>query len=377
MQFTRCLGGKAGRMHSPNRTSEMKKRIFFSAVIIAALVFIGVPVSYGQAGLTPDTEVETEKLGQTGMKFLSTSVDARASAIGSAMTAELTGSSTSMFYNPAGMGFMHGRMHAAAASMSFIADIAYTQASIAFRPSLGANYGVVGVSLVSVDYGEFIHTIRANNDDGFVQNGTYSPTSMALGLGYARSFGDRFSAGANIKLVFQDFGTGFATSQNFDTGAIETTEDYSAQAVAFDFGIVYATGFESLVIGMSARNFAGEQTYVRERFELPLTFQIGMSMNLVDLTTIDPDMHSIRLHVDAQRPRDFSEHVRFGIEYTFMDIVSLRGGFEQLGVSEEQGFSAGAGLRYEFGGFRVGADYAYTEFGVFGAINRIGLQIGL
>lgn len=356
----------------------MKKYTIFSTTLtIAVLVLSSVSISYGQAGLTPDTEVETDKRAQTGMKFLSVSVDARASAIGSAMTAELSGSSVSMFYNPASMGFMPGRMSAAAASISYIADIGYTQASIAFRPGSSANYGVVGVSIVSVDYGDFIRTVRANNDDGFIETGTYSPTAMAVGLGYARSFGDRFSAGANIKLAFQDFGTGFATSQNFDSGVIATTEDYSTRTVAYDFGIVYATGFESLVIGMSARNFAQEQIYVRERFELPLTFQIGMSMNLIDLTSINPDMHSIQLHVDAQRPRDFSEHIRFGMEYTFMDMVSLRGGFEQLGASEEQGFSAGAGLRYAFGGFNVGADYAYTDFGELGTVNRVGLQIGL
>ena len=92
--------------------------------------------------------------------------------------------------------------------MSFITDIAYTQASIAFRPSSVRNLGVVGLSLVSVDYGQFIRTVRAGNEDGFIETGTYSPTAMAVGLGYARSFGDRFSAGGNIKLVFQDFGTG-------------------------------------------------------------------------------------------------------------------------------------------------------------------------
>ncbi len=355
----------------------MKKYTHFSLVAFVALLSFSVSMSYGQAGLTPDTEVETDKRGQTGMKFLSASVDARASAIGSAMTAELSGSSISMFYNPGSMGFMAGRMHASAASMSWIADIAYTQASIAFRPSTNTNFGVVGLSLTAVDYGDFNHTIRANNDDGFIENGTYTPTAMSVGLGYARSFGDRFSAGANVKLVIQDIGSGFATSQNFESGVIQTTEDYNAQAVAFDFGIVYATGFESLVIGMSARNFAGEQTYVRERFELPLTFQIGMSMNLVDLTSMNPDMHSIQLHVDAQRPRDFAEHVRFGVEYTFMEIVSLRGGFEQLAVSEEQGFSAGAGLKYGFGSVNFGADYAYTNFGTFGPVNRIGIQFGL
>ena len=100
-------------------------------------------------------------------------------------------------------------------------------------------------------------------------------------------------------------------------------------------------------------------------------------MNLMDFAAVNPDVHSLQLHVDAQRPRDFAEHIRFGAEYTFMDIVSLRGGFEQLGVSEEQGFSAGAGLRYGFGNMNVGADFSYTQFGVFGGVNRIGIQIGM
>ncbi|MDE2731876.1 MAG: PorV/PorQ family protein [Bacteroidota bacterium] len=351
----------------------MNKRYVFLTLAILVLP----AVAYGQSGLTPDTDVTTQKRAQTGMKFLSTSVDARASALGSALTAEMVGSSSSMFYNPASMAFMPGRFHASAGMLSWIADISYNQASVAFRPGGSTNYGVVGVSFVGVDYGDFIGTVRANNEAGFVETGSYTPSAMAVGLGYARSFGDRFSAGGNLKLVFQNLGDGFATSQNFETGVVATTESYEANTVAYDFGIVYATGFESLVIGMSARNFAQELTYVRERFELPLTFQIGVSMDVVDLTSLDPDMHALQLHVDAQRPRDFSEHLRFGLEYTFMGIVSLRGGFEQAGVSEEQGLSAGAGLQYTFGGFDVGANYTFTDFGVFGSVSRIGIQVGM
>ena len=114
----------------------MNKRFFFSTLTLALLLAAGTSVhAFGQAaGLTPDTEVETEKIGQTGMKFLSTSVDARATAIGSALTAEMQGSSVSMFYNPASMAFMDGRVHAAVGNVGFIADIAYNQGSIAFRP---------------------------------------------------------------------------------------------------------------------------------------------------------------------------------------------------------------------------------------------------
>jgi len=352
----------------------MKKRFYTNTLLlIAALVL--VPSAFGQAGLTPDTEVETEKRAQTVMKFLITSVDARASALGSALTAEFSGSSVSMFYNPASMAFMEGQGHASLGITEFIADINYNIASAAYRPG-GGNYGVFGLSVTSVDYGDFIGTIRADNEQGFIETGSYSPSALAIGIGYARSFSDRFAAGAHIKYVSQDIGDGFVTSQDFASGSVISSESYSQSTIAVDFGIVYATGFRSLVIAMSARNFSQELTYVRENFELPLTFQIGVAMNLMDFTNMNTDTHSLMLHLDAQRPRDFVEHLRFGLEYTFMNIISLRGGFEQLGLDEEQGVSLGAGLQYELSNIRFGADYAYTDFGLFGNLNRIAIQVG-
>ncbi len=359
------------------------KRRYYANTLTFLLTFALTTTVLAQQTVTPGTDVETKKRAQTGMKFLSTSVDARATAIGGAMTAEIEGSSVSLFYNPASMAGMQGTFHANAGVLSFITDINYNILSLAYRPK-GANYGVFGLSVINVDYGNFIGTIRANNEQGFVETGTYGPTALAIGFGYARSFSDRFSAGAQVKYAYQNIGDGFVTSQDFDaqsgstfnSGAVISTDNYSKSTIAFDFGVVYATGFRSLVIAMSARNFSRELTYVRERFELPLTFQIGASFNLMDFTSLNPDVHSLNLHVDAQRPRDFEEHVKFGLEYTFMDIVSLRGGFEQT-VSEEEGISLGAGLRYGFANIRFGADYAYTDWGLFGDVHRVGVQVGL
>jgi len=356
----------------------MNKRYFATSLALVILLAF-VPSASAQQGLTPDTEVTTDKLAQAGMKFLSMSVDPRAAAIGSALTADFVGSSTSMFYNPASMAFMPGTFSASGGVLQFIADINYTQASVAFKPGSG-RLGVIGVSIVAVDNGVLKGTVRANNDFGFVDTGDYSPSQLAVGLGYARSFGDYFSAGANIKIAFEDLANGleggFVTSQVFDTGQVLATDSYAQRTMAFDFGVLYATGFRSLTIAMMARNFAPEQTYVRERFELPLTFQIGAAMNLVDFTSLNPDMHRLQLHVDAQRPRDFREHLRFGLEYTLMGMASVRGGFEQAVVSEEQGFSAGAGIKLALGPASFGADYAYTDFGLFGAVHRIGMNIG-
>ena len=347
-------------------------------IIIFALALASS--AFAQEIVSPDTNVETNKRAQTGMKFLSTSVDARAASLGGALTAETRGSSTALFYNPASMALMEGTFHASAGQLKFIADIDYNIASLAFKPS-GGNYGTFGLSFIAVDYGQFIGTIRADNERGFIETGNYSPTALAVGVGYARSFTDRFSVGAQIKYASQDLDGNFATSTTTGSevtniGEIATTESYSLNTMAVDFGVLYKTGFNTLVIAMSARNFAPELSYVRENFELPLTFQLGAQVDVIDFTSLNPDQHSFVLHVDAQRPRDFNEHVQFGAEYTFANLLSIRGGMEQAGLDEEKGFSAGAGIHLDVQNFTIGADYAYTDFGIFDEVQRISLQIG-
>lgn len=347
------------------------KRCFLTPTLILLVALCLSPEVYAQ-DVTPGTEVETEKRAQTGFKFLSTSIDARASALGSAMTAEMSGSSVAMFYNPASMAGMEGQFHLNAAQTQFITDINYNIASVSFSPQ-GGQLGVFGLSLMSVDYGDFIGTVRADNAQGFEETGAFSPTALAIGVGYARMVTDRFAVGGHVKYALQDLGS-FAI--NREGGAL-VNQDFDTSTMAFDFGVVYNTGFKSLTLGFVARNFSRELTYVRETFELPLTLQFGVSMNLLDFTSMNPDMHQLRANVDVQRPRDFSEHARFGLEYTFMDLLSLRSGFEQAGQGEEQGLSLGAGIHHTVNNIRIGADYAYTDFGIFGSLNRIALQIGL
>ncbi|MGI9173725.1 MAG: PorV/PorQ family protein [Rhodothermales bacterium] len=345
---------------------------YFNRTLVAAGLCLSLSLS-AMAQDSPD-DVETQKRGQTGMKFLSTSVDARTAAIGSAVTAETEGSSVSLFYNPASMAGMPGMFHVGFGRTDFIASFGYNNLSLAFRPS-GANYGVFGLSFVNVDYGDFFQTVRAENAEGFEELGTYSPQAFAAGLGYARSLTDRFSIGAHVKYVKQDLGS--HAIQRSESGDL-TMRDYAVSTAAVDFGILYRTGFRSMIIAMSTRNFSQELTYVRENFELPLSFQIGVAMDVLDLMGSAAAAHALNLKVDATRPRDFTEHFKFGAEYVFAPIetasLALRAGLGQ--DAEEEGISLGAGLGYDMGSFRAAIDYAYTDFGVFGSLNRFALQIG-
>jgi hypothetical protein len=356
------------------------KRSIATTCFLVAIGLLTAPSTFAQIP-GPETEVETVKRGQTGFKFLSASVDARATAMGGAVTSSTVGSSSAMFYNPASMARIDGDFSAGVGIMNYLVDIKYNAASVAYRPA-GGNYGVIGLSLVNVDYGDFFGTVRADNEQGFIDTGAYTPTALAIGVGYARSFTDRFSIGAHVKYAKQDLGS-FAKARTDDgatslgDGTSATVEDYGLNTIAVDFGVLYDTGFESLTIAMSTRNFSRELVYERERFELPLTFQIGVSMDVMDLTSMDPNMHSFMVSVDAQRPRDFTEHVKVGGEYTLMNILSLRGGMGRAFVGEdsEESFSVGAGLKYSASGIGFGVDYAYTDFGVFDAIQRFAVNV--
>ena len=125
---------------------------------------------------------------------------------------------------------------------------------------------------------------------------------------------------------------------------------------------------------MSVRNFASEVAYDSEETELPLTFRIGLSMDLMDLTNVDTDVHSFILAVDANRPRDYYEQLMFGGEYTFMNRFSLRGGY--VFPADESNLSFGAGIRQPIGDSSIQVDYSYTAFGIFENVQRLGVKFG-
>ena len=312
------------------------------------------------------------KLAQTGLKFLSVEGDARASAIGGAVTAMEYGSNA-MFYNPAGMAAQSKLVNINFGNTQWIADINYLHLSASVAPFDG-DFGVFGVSIASVDYGEFKRTIRVSGDggaDGYVDLGTYKPAALAVGIGYAKQISEKFSVGGNVKYVYQDLSGGHVVAVNNDGSY--SKKGFDINVMAFDFGILYKTGFKSLNFGMSLRNFSQEIEYIEESFQLPLTFKIGLSMNVLDLFEGFGEDHRFTVAVDASHPRDYKEQVHLGAEYTFMNTFSLRAGY--VAPTDEQGITAGAGLKKELVGVLLTLDYSYLDFGVFDNVHRFTIGI--
>jgi len=219
-----------------------------------------------------DGDLGTDKLAQTGMKFLSFSPDARAAALGDAVTAK-TGGASSLFYNPAGMARLEG-MNLSAGQANWIAGITYNAVSVAYA----SDAGVFGVSVMNVDYGEIQGTIRSTNTAGYTDTEMFTPTANVVGLGYAIAPTDRFSVGGQVKFVNEKLGNAYLETG----GSVEGIETLDMDAVAYDFGLMYQMNWKNLMIAMSARNFSESLKYSEEAFELPLTFRMGVAGDLME-----------------------------------------------------------------------------------------------
>jgi hypothetical protein len=311
-----------------------------------------------------------KKRAQTSMKFLSVSPSAMASSMSDAVTSIDMGAYSAL-YNPASMANIEGNYAATVGVVQWIADINHNSAAIVFKPANG-RFGVFGVNAISVDYGDIISTVvDESNELGYSDVGFINPTALAIGLSYANAITDQFSVGANFRYSEQDLG---AVALSTASSGGYNFESFKASTNLLDFGILYKTGFESLQFGMALRNFSPEIKYDTETSELPLTFKIGVSMDVFDLTNLDKDVHSLLVSIDANRPRDFDEQLLFGFQYTFVDRFMIRGGHGF--PKDEEGFSLGMGIKQPLGGLTLSVDYSYTAFGVFGEVNRFGAQIG-
>lgn len=307
---------------------------------------------------------ENKKLAQTSFQFLSVISDARAAAMAEAMASLQIGSSA-LFFNPAGMANMTQFIDLTASTNQWIADITHNSFSLALSPASG-KYGVFGFSLQSVDYGKFYGTrVDKSTDLGYVDTDIFELTSMAIGMGYAKQLTDRFSVGGQVRWVRQDLGASMIPVISTEQDTSMKQVDNALTPLAFDFGTQFRTGFKSLVFGMSVRNFSKEIKYVEEGFQLPLVFNLGISMNLLDFMEGAPLDQTLYFSIDASHYRDHPEQIKLGLDYQILNVLSLRSGY--ISNNDESGFSMGLGVSY----LGLAFDYSYTPFGVFDKVQRM------
>jgi len=310
-----------------------------------------------------------KKLAQTGFQFLKITPDARGAGMGEAMTT-INGDAASLFYNPAGMARQQKLFDIQLSQNQWIADISHNGLAISMAPSHG-RFGIIGLSLQSVDYGEIQGTMVSDNDLGYIDTKIHTPQGMVIGLGYARALSDKFAVGGQTKLAYQNLGSSVVP----DNDSTYTIVNNVTHVIAYDFGTSLNTGWNDLTFGMSIRNFSPETKFETEGFELPLTFRLGISLECINLIGLDSDKHGLRFGIDAIHPRDYSERINAGFEYSLRNFLLIRSGY--MFNYDQRGLTAGFGINKNLGRTHLSVDYAYTPFGIFDNVQRLTFRISI
>lgn len=328
------------------KNSRASVQLFIATLILASLAYSS-----------------EKKLAQTGFQFLSVITDARAAAMAGAVTTVEMGSG-SLFFNPAGMARTSGFIDITASQNYWIADITHNSATVALNPFKN-RYGVLGLSLQYVDYGKMQGTLASFNEQGYTDTEIYNPTAFAIGIGYALSLSNQFSVGGQVKYAGQQLGRSIIAFEKTDSVGVKKNRAF---ATAFDFGTIFKTGFKSLVFGMSIRNFSNEIAFEEENFQLPLTFSMGIFMNVFDFFPGFGSNQTLYTSIDAAHPRSYPEYINLGIEYGLNRILFFRYGLMQN--RDERASNFGVGIQYA----GLAVDYAYTPFGIFDEVQRFTIR---
>lgn len=323
--------------------------------IFPALILIFSLLSTGNAQTVA-------KRGTTAANFLEIAVGAPAMGMGGAFVS-VANDASSLYWNVAGIANAV-KYEALITHTDWIAETKFDFAGLVLP--LG-EFGTLGFSFTSLSMDDMkVTTVEKPEGTGEY----FSAGDIAVGISYARNLTDRFSIGLTAKYVQQSIW------------------HMNASAIAIDAGTLFRTDlFGGMIIGASMSNFGTSMQlegrdaryYIRvddskegsndqipvnielDSWELPLTFQIGVSTYAVNT-----EDYKLRVAVDAIHPNNDFESVNVGGEFTFMDFIVLRGGYQNLFLQDsEGGLSLGLGVNSKmlFSEAYVNFDYAYRDFG--------------
>jgi opacity protein-like surface antigen len=336
----------------------MKTKIFVTGIVLSFIFSSGLCAQ--------------SKVGTTAAQFLGISVGARATGLGGAF-GSIADDASALYWNPAGISRL-GRSEFSISHTQWLVNTNFNWAGISL--ALDRNNSI-GVHFTQLDYGEDIVTTI---DEPMGTGDRWSAMDIAVGVSYARNLTDRFSIGGTAKYINQRIWS------------------ESASAFALDIGMLFITNFNDMKLGVSISNFGtemrmdGKNLSIRYRldpdsfgsndaipgrlltdsFVLPLFFRVGLSMDI-----IRQEKNRLLVSSDALYPNDESPYVSAGLEYTWNDMLSVRGGYRSLFIDEPiETWTFGGGVKINFTPtMGVKIDYVYQEFGVFSNIQTFSVGI--
>lgn len=343
----------------------------FISVFVLVFLVLNIPFIYSQS------EGE-ERVGQAGAYELLINPWARSSGLASSNTASIRGIE-SVFLNVAGLTGTNSTeimfSHA-----SWFADISIS--SFAVGQKVG-DTGVMGVSFMSLDFGEIVRTTEQNPNGGL---GTFSPQFMNVALSYAKKFTNRISGGVTLRLVS------------------ESAAEIAANGFAFDTGIHYETGsrnqakfgiaLKNIGTGMSFNGDGDDVTLMgesfestfeirSENFELPALLHIGGSYDF-----LFNDIHTVMVCLNFTSNSFAKDQFLLGTQYSYKNYLDLRFGctfedgifndFNQGRTTAFTGLSSGFSFQVPISDeTNFSIDYSFRPANPLSSVHTLGARIDL
>lgn len=239
--------------------------------------------------------------------------------------------------------------------------------------SLPTEFGTVGLDVSYFGSGDMEETTLQKQDG---TGRTITASDMALGLALAKNLTDRFSVGVKVKYIR------------------ETLASVNADAFAFDIGTVFKTSFlNEMKLGIVLSNFGSSMQFtgndllvshvvpgsptnkevpaalVTDSWNIPMFFKIGLATD-----AYKSEKFRWSVYYTLTDSRDYQPRHNIGSEVSWLNMVTLRGGYKVN--YDETKFAAGIGFRFatEIIG-DVMFDYAYTDFGILKDVHQISISL--
>ena len=273
----------------------------------------------------------------SGFDFLKIGVGARPLALGEAYVA-LADDISAIYWNPAGLVQLR-RPEVGFTYNKWFEDIGYHF----FGYSYPLNDSIFALSVYYLGGGDI-----EGNDDAGNATGEFSVYDLAFAFSHSRKLNDKLSAGVNFKFIR------------------EKLEDESANAFAFDLGVLYKTGIHNLDLGLNIQNIGTKIKFIEESASLPLNCKFGLAYKL-------SRSYPLIFALDFNKLENRDIYFGAGAECWISDYLVVRIG-RKFDSEIDDKLRFGLGLR----GKNLRLDYAYTPHKFLGDTHQfsVGLYFG-
>lgn len=289
---------------------------------------------------------QSEDAASTGFDTLKLIYNAKAMALGGAVTA-LAENAGSLTFNPAAILRTPNGALAATAMNHFVGSGGGSIDYVYPRDI----YMAYGASLRYWNSGSMDRTEISPSGELIETGDSFGAQSLIASASVAHFISPALDLGGSLKLIY------------------DSIDDATATAVMIDLGVIHHTVNEKVKVGLTMRNIGFQSSYYTQakyKERLPLSYNAGLSVQMRE------DLISM---IDIGKAGGEKILLRVGLEYSLYPSLALRAGLKSNAADYHMGSFLGylgggsLGLGWKTGNFDL--DYALASYGDLGLINQL------